>query len=221
MTENRQRSPNRVHQGRHLELFQGQNDMLSNLYSCEVRYLGITFQSAEHAYQSFKAWHCARPNLANKIMNACTPMRAKQMAKEINITTHWTQIRVHILRQIVQAKYECNPNIFWYLRALPRDTIFAECTTSLIWSAGLPNKRMTALVHHTQWPGANLMGLMWKSTLALQTKQRSHDQRQEIIHEHMPRLNAIYSPSTQRHTTFTAKRITPRQSTCKHCHHPR
>ena len=140
MTENRRRSPNKVNQGRHIELFQGQYDMLSNLYSCEVRYLGITFRSAEHAYQSFKAWHCSRPDVATKIINAGTPMRAKQLAKEIELTPHWTQIRVHILRHIIQAKYECNPNIFWYLRALPRDTIFAECTPNLIWSAGLPNK---------------------------------------------------------------------------------
>lgn len=185
MTDTRHptRLPNRVHHGRHLELFQGQNDMLSNLYRCQVRYMGITFESAEHAYQCFKAWHCARPDLAKKIMNACTPMRAKEMSKEINVTPHWTQIRAHILRQIVQAKYECNPQIYWYLRALPRDTIFAECTTSLTWSAGLPNKRLTARVHHTHWPGANLMGLFWKSILALQNKQqRSRDPCQDIIH---------------------------------------
>ena len=83
--------------------FHGQYRWLSNFYYSPVRWLGIEFKTAEHAYQATKTKnHETRLRIA-----ACVrPGDAKKFGRSIIIRSDWEDIKINSMRCILIQKFE-------------------------------------------------------------------------------------------------------------------
>lgn len=78
---------------------------LSNFYEANVVFKGLTFKSAEAAYQSQKD-----PNREIEFINL-GPMEAKNLARKITIRPDWEDIKVSIMEVIVHKKFQQNKGL--------------------------------------------------------------------------------------------------------------
>jgi ribA/ribD-fused uncharacterized protein len=82
--------------------FKGEYHFLSNFFPCEVLHRGITFISAEHAFQAAKArdeeerlWVASAP----------TPGNAKYRGKRVTIRPDWDTIKLQEMFTVVENKF--------------------------------------------------------------------------------------------------------------------
>lgn len=85
--------------------FHGQYRFLSNFWSCPLTLSGLTFPTAEHAYQAAKS---TDPQDWKDVLECVSPGAAKRMGKIITLRTDWEQIKVHVMAQIIHAKFQNN-----------------------------------------------------------------------------------------------------------------
>jgi len=91
-----------------IDSFTGEYSFLSNFYLCHVRYLSISYRSAEHAYQAAKTNKISE---RRKIRQAATPFLAKKLGQQITLRKDWDTTRVAVMRAIVWFKFERNPKL--------------------------------------------------------------------------------------------------------------
>ena len=97
------RQPNT--EGCAIDQFRGRYEFLSNFYPATVHYDGITYPSAEHAYQAAK---CTDEYLELKFAIAMewSPGKVKRMGKTLPLRPDWEQVKLDIMLQIVTAKFQ-------------------------------------------------------------------------------------------------------------------
>lgn len=101
--------------------FVGDYRWLSNFYSVPVLYEGITYPSAEHAYQAAKTEDQAtRLHIAN-IEN---PVSVKRYGRKISIISHWDSIKNKVMFDIVSEKFKQNDDL--KKKLLATDTLELE-----------------------------------------------------------------------------------------------
>lgn len=78
---------------------------LSNFYLCDIIFNGLTFGSAEAAFQAQK---CIE--LKDQVpFTTMTPGQAKKYGKKVELRKDWEEVKVGIMRDIVKAKFDQNP----------------------------------------------------------------------------------------------------------------
>lgn len=90
----------------------GPTNPLSNLYVHPLVVEGVTFASAEHAWQAIKAQRCGRPDIARRIMAAGSPKGAKDLGGLVNSLMsdyQRTEGMLDVMRGILEAKYHSCP----------------------------------------------------------------------------------------------------------------
>lgn len=85
-------------------LFRNEYAFLSNMYTCNVKYNGVVYPSAENAFQAAKCINTAD----KEIFKTCTPVQAKQLGRKIQLRPDWDKERVHIMLHIVYNKFSQN-----------------------------------------------------------------------------------------------------------------
>jgi len=116
------RQPNT--EGCAIDQFRGRYEFLSNFYPAPVHYDGITYPSAEHAYQAAKCHDNAliiavkgstfntpeycKNGLELKFAIAAEPSssKARQMGKTLPLRPDWEQVKLDIMLQIVTLKFQ-------------------------------------------------------------------------------------------------------------------
>jgi len=86
-----------------ITLFDRQYSFLSNFSPAQITYEGIVYPTLEHAYQAAKTLDIPT---RRKIAELKTPGQAKRMGKMITLRPNWDDIRLHIMRQLVQLKFK-------------------------------------------------------------------------------------------------------------------
>lgn len=87
--------------------FRDENYFLSNFYEAPVKYDGISYQNNEAAFQAQK---CA--NKADRQSFAdLNPTEARYLGRKITLRKDWEQVKISLMREIVQAKFEQNPQL--------------------------------------------------------------------------------------------------------------
>jgi ribA/ribD-fused uncharacterized protein len=87
--------------------FDGRYSFLSNMYLCAVEYEGITYPSAEHAYQASKT---RKLGVRCQISAMAHPWQAKKFGGTVMIRAGWEKNRLDIMFQILEEKFR-SPNL--------------------------------------------------------------------------------------------------------------
>lgn len=123
---------------------------LSNFYPSRVLYEGITYPSAEHAYQAAKVQDTETRML---IMRQPTPAQAKRMGGALKLRLDWEAVKFQVMRDILQIKFEPDSILAGKLRFTQNAHIIeGNWWHDLIW--GQCSCRRHA------WEGANHLGLL-------------------------------------------------------------
>lgn len=87
--------------------FRGEYFFLSNFYMAPVTYNGITFTNNEAAFQAQK---CMDPE-GIKGFADFNPSEAKKEGRRVKLRKDWEDVKIGIMRDIVCAKFEQNPDL--------------------------------------------------------------------------------------------------------------
>ncbi|WP_034450221.1 NADAR family protein [Butyrivibrio sp. AE2032] len=83
--------------------FKGENRFLSNFYACDFEFEGLTYHSAEAAFQAQKCSTEERKVIYAAVTN---PVVAKRMGKkEPNLPANWNEISCGIMKRVLTAKF--------------------------------------------------------------------------------------------------------------------
>ena len=141
---------------KHVTVFAGKNDPLSNFYPCDIRIFGVKHKSAEHAYQYSKAIQIGKDKIANRILEASSAYQAKVEASYLPYNPHWINQKEKVMQTILQAKVkDCQE---FRDALLNSENVIAEAVPGeLFWATGL-HKQNSLCVKKASWPGKNKMG---------------------------------------------------------------
>ena len=90
-----------------INAFRGENYFLSNFYSAPIAYDGMLFQNNEAAFQAQK---CVNDADRAKFCNL-NPTEARNLGRKIPLRKDWEQVKMTVMKEIVQAKFEQNPDL--------------------------------------------------------------------------------------------------------------
>lgn len=155
-------------------IIQDQNDPLSNTYECEIKHMGLTFNSAEQCYQYAKAIQRGQPDVANQILKSPTPQLAKSKVKLLKYSKTWTNDeKTNLMKHILEAKAAQVPEFKEALLKTARQTIVFADRHEYDWANGLTPTE-TSYTQKKNWPGKNLLGrLLEDLRVALSTHSSS------------------------------------------------
>jgi len=85
----------------------GEYKWLSNFGEGDASYDGVTYHTAEHAYQAAKTLD---PDERQQILNAPSPRKAKQLGMKVTLRPGWDHMRVSVMRQVLYSKF-ANPEL--------------------------------------------------------------------------------------------------------------
>lgn len=88
-----------------IDRFQGDYYFLSNFFTAPVTYDGFTYGNNEAAFQAQK---CASREERQKFTEM-NPSEAKKCGRSVTLRRDWEQIKVKVMHELVQAKFEQNP----------------------------------------------------------------------------------------------------------------
>ena len=90
-----------------IDSFRGPYAFLSNFYSAEVTYNGLTYQNNEAAFQAQKVLDDEK----RKSFINLPPNKAKYTGRRVQLRSDWEDIKVGIMEDIVRAKFTQNPEL--------------------------------------------------------------------------------------------------------------
>ncbi len=111
---------------------------------------GITFQTAEHAYQ-WKKYIDTYPDIAAKILAAKSPETAKEISDshKAEQPANWSKVKISIMEEILTAKAQQHADVREILRRTGGRQIVENSPVDNFWGTG-PNKN-----------GTNMLGKIW------------------------------------------------------------
>ena len=86
--------------------FRNTHAFLSNFHPCPVVLDGVTYPSVEHAYVAAKT---TNPSERAHIATLATPAAAKKAGRSLRPRDNWSEIRVGIMRDLLQQKFAQEP----------------------------------------------------------------------------------------------------------------
>lgn len=93
--------------------FSGSFRFLSNFYPCKVVYEGIEYPSSEHAYVAAKTDNQLQKLAISEIPSASD---VKRFGRQIKLKDNWENIKISIMKNIVEAKFDQNPDLMKLLQ---------------------------------------------------------------------------------------------------------
>lgn len=88
--------------------FQGEYRFLSNFYPSMVVFEGITYPTAEHAYQSAKTTDLTE---RRRIASLPTPADAKRAGRALKYRSDWETVKFEVMAVCVRDKFARNPEL--------------------------------------------------------------------------------------------------------------
>ena len=82
--------------------FQGKNRFLSNFYPALVKFEGLTFPTAENAYQAAKS---TSSKVRRQFLNL-EPGQAKKTGQIIELRPYWDSIKLQVMEEILRDKFQ-------------------------------------------------------------------------------------------------------------------
>jgi ribA/ribD-fused uncharacterized protein len=85
-----------------IDRFDGEHRFLSNFFVHELRWNGVTWPNAEHAFQAAKTLD---PQEAATVHAAPTPGKAKKLGRRVTLRSDWDSVKLPIMKSILEAKF--------------------------------------------------------------------------------------------------------------------
>lgn len=82
--------------------FRGEFAFLSNFTDSPLEYRGVSFPTAEHAYQAAKA---VFEEDFHAIRTARSPGVAKRLGQKIKVRDDWNSVKLKVMREILEIKF--------------------------------------------------------------------------------------------------------------------
>ena len=79
---------------------------MSNFYPSTLHLWNMSFRSAEHAYQYFKASLMGDMEAASEIMNTYSPFMVKNIGGRVTLDDSWDKRRENVMMYILEAKIQ-------------------------------------------------------------------------------------------------------------------
>lgn len=108
---------------------------LNNLSAHEVKFMGIIYKTAEHAYQCQKFFD---KKICNSIKNSRSPLQAKAIAhKNMNVMRlDWNKVKLKIMGDIVLAKVKQHHEVYQTLINTGNKKIVENSPDDYFWGIG-------------------------------------------------------------------------------------
>ena len=87
-----------------ITVFRNENAFLSNMYSSNIMINGLTYKSAEAAFQAQK---CIDPKEREKF-TTISAVESKRLGRKVKLRPNWEQIKLKIMAYVVYKKFEQN-----------------------------------------------------------------------------------------------------------------
>ena len=87
--------------------FRGAYAFLSNFYESPVTFHGLTYQSAEAAFQAQK---CLTEEEKQEFA-ALTPIKAKRIGRQVTLRSDWDEVKLALMEEIVRTKFSENETL--------------------------------------------------------------------------------------------------------------
>lgn len=136
---------------------QSPHSPFSNLFLAPIKRNGITYHSAEQAFQHAKAVTCKDHVLAKAILNEPCPIEFMSIGKRVEINDDWGKRQLEDMRSILRLKMDQVPAFATLLKASDKHHL-VENTRSIYWGAGTPYN--SDLIHNRSYPGQNKLGFL-------------------------------------------------------------
>lgn len=143
-----------------VEAFDGEKNVLSNFFPCQLKVFGEVFNSAEQAFQLTKAMRSGDLPAAERVREAKSGLECKMIGKSIQISESWRQNAPKVMEEIILEKIKQVGE----MKKIILDTnekVFAHSVYDQYWGTGL-NSAQTLHTKPDAWPGQNVMGKMLK-----------------------------------------------------------
>jgi ribA/ribD-fused uncharacterized protein len=129
----------------------------SNWYPSPFEKDGTHFKTSEHFMMYHKALLMGDKEMADLILQAKTPRKAKTLGRKVKNWDEekWKQERCHIMRKGLLAKFEQNPELLKILIQSRYQNIAEASPYDKIWGIGLTAKQAS---NGAEWKGLNLLG---------------------------------------------------------------
>jgi ribA/ribD-fused uncharacterized protein len=88
--------------------FQGEYRFLSNFWPAELVYDGITYPTAEHAYQASKSLDAGA---RRRIAALPTPAEAKTEGRKLMLRDDWETAKFAVMEDVVRLKFTTHPDL--------------------------------------------------------------------------------------------------------------
>lgn len=135
--------------------FSGQHVLFSNFFPIEMRFNGIVFPTAEHAYQFERAKFLNKNESANSILKVRKPQDAKLIGSRLPRSAEWDACKRDKMKEIVTSKFSQSSAMKAALVGTGSINLI-EATFDRFWGSGLPLN--TKGMIDGRWSGSNVLG---------------------------------------------------------------
>lgn len=97
----------------------GEYDFLSNFYPCKIVYRGIEYSCSENFYQAMKTMDLQLREQMSKL----NPSQSKKMGNSLKLRENWEQIKIDVMRLVVNKKFEQNSYLMHKLKQVKGEIV--------------------------------------------------------------------------------------------------
>lgn len=151
-----------------------------------MKFNGIVFPTAEHAYQYERAKFLNELTAANDILRVRKPQDAKLIGSRLQRSAQWDACKRDKMRDIVTAKFSQTPAMKAALINTGSINLI-EATFDRFWGSGLPLN--TKGMIEGRWHGSNVLGQI---LVELRTELRRETNHGKETHINVPQPSAGY-----------------------------
>ena len=132
---------------------------LSNFFPCQIKYCDLVFSSSEQLFMYLKAKFFKDYKIADQILKAQTPKKAKKMGHQVKNfdNEQWDKVKEQIMFFVIKYKFDQNITLKnKLLNEEYNNKIFVEASPyDRIWGIGFSEEN--AIRNIDKW-GQNLLG---------------------------------------------------------------
>ena len=136
--------------------FYNASSPLSNFFPAEFTHEGISYRHVEQFFCAKKAEMTNSLEVKHEIMKEVSPLRCKQLAKNLPNTVDWKRNQESIMVTACEAKFEQNPLLLEFLKGTGGKCLVEARKEDKFWGAGLTHK--DTQITSDKLPGKNKLG---------------------------------------------------------------